>query len=657
MDWLIAPFEVSFVFRALCGGLLVSALCALVGTWVVLRGMAFLGEALSHGMLPGVGLAMLFGAHPLLGAAASAAAMTAGVTLVGRRSRLSQDTAIALLFVGMLALGVVIVSRSRSFAVDLTAILFGDILAMRWSDIGLLLGALALASVVSLAGYRPFLALAFDPRKAATLGLHPARAHYLQLGLITVTIVASYQAVGTLLVVGLLIAPPATAALWANRVPSIMALATGFGALATVAGLLVSWHAGTAAGATIAAVAVLLFFVSLAARRVSWRRTGRAGFKIAPLAAGCLLLAGCASGPVPEPKAEPPHGYVPGAEEMAEPQTRLVYADPAGRLEVLDLSEERTRPLGTFDRPDRLTQDGRFAYLSSGNALHVVDGGAWTVDHGDHKHYYRREPAVRARIDSESAPGAALGNDGKLAVVYPATGTAAVYDLAKLEEGRVERLAGFQLAPHDGFVLPFSGRYLATEPSAVVARDGTGAPLARADCAEPSRPAVTRAGAVFGCAGGALLATAGEDGAPRFEAINYPDPGPRARAFGHRPGSGTLASVAGDQGVWVLDVPARRWTLLHTPRPMVTAAAVGDGRTVLAVDADGRLHGLDQRTGQVTASTEPFGGAAPSLEVDGSRAYLGSGEVIREIDYADRLRVARTFTPAVRPALVVETGR
>jgi ABC-type Mn2+/Zn2+ transport system permease subunit len=262
VDWLLAPFEVSFVFRALCGGLLVSAVCALVGTWVVLRGMAFLGEAMSHGMLPGVGVALLIGVHPMLGAAASAAAMTAGITVARRRSGLSQDTVIGLLFVGMLALGVVIVSRSDSFAVDLTAILFGDILAVRWSDVSVLLGALAVTLAVSVLGYRSFLALAFDPRKAHTLGLRPELAHLLLLGLITMAIVASYQAVGTLLAVGLLIAPPAAASLWVQRVPSIMALAAVLGGMATVVGLLVSWHAGTAAGATIAVVAVGLFFLS-----------------------------------------------------------------------------------------------------------------------------------------------------------------------------------------------------------------------------------------------------------------------------------------------------------------------------------------------------------------------------------------------------------
>ncbi|WP_059008106.1 zinc ABC transporter permease AztB [Streptomyces specialis] len=272
MEWLLAPFEVSFVQRALWGGVFVSLICALAGTWVVLRGMAFLGDAMSHGMLPGVALASLLGGNLLLGAALSAGAMALGVTALGRSSRLSRDTAIGLLFAGMLSAGVIIVSRSPSFAVDLTGFLFGDVLAVRERDLGYLAGALALAAVVAAAGHRSFVALAFDPRKAHTLGLRPGMAQGLLLGLVTLAIVASFHVVGTLLVFGLLIAPPAAMVLWARRIPLIMLGAAALGIVATVTGLVVSWHWGTAAGATIAAVAVALFFVSAGAALAA--RTG-----------------------------------------------------------------------------------------------------------------------------------------------------------------------------------------------------------------------------------------------------------------------------------------------------------------------------------------------------------------------------------------------
>jgi zinc/manganese transport system permease protein len=271
LEWLLVPFEVSFVRRALLAGLLVSLVCALVGTWVVLRGMAFLGEAMSHGLLPGVALASLTGQSVLLGAAVSAGVMAGGVALLGRSRLVSRDTAIGLLFVGMLSIGVIIVSHSESFAVDLTGFLFGDVLAVGPSDLWQLVIALGIAAVGSLLGHRAFVALAFDPRKARTLGLRPAVAHAVLLALVTLAIVASFRVVGTLLVFGLLIAPPAAAVLWARRVGTIMLGAAVAGSVSTVVGLVVSWHAGTAAGATIAAVAVSLFFVSALASHVRGR--------------------------------------------------------------------------------------------------------------------------------------------------------------------------------------------------------------------------------------------------------------------------------------------------------------------------------------------------------------------------------------------------
>lgn len=273
MEWLTVPFEVTFVQRALWGGVLVSAICALAGTWVVLRGMAFLGDAMSHGLLPGIAVAALLGGNLMVGAVVSAVVMTAGVTALGRTPRLSQDTGIGLLFVGMLSLGVIIVSRSQSFAVDLTGFLFGDVLAVRQQDLLVLAAALLAALAVSVLGHRAFLALAFDSRKAHTLGLRPRLAHAVLLGLLGLAIVASFHIVGTLLVLGLLIAPPAAALPWARSVRGVMVLAALVGTLATFGGLLLSWHLSTAAGATVAALAVSLFFVSHVLSGLRDRRT------------------------------------------------------------------------------------------------------------------------------------------------------------------------------------------------------------------------------------------------------------------------------------------------------------------------------------------------------------------------------------------------
>lgn len=266
MTWLTDPLAADFMLRALLGGVLVAGICAVVGTWVVVRGMAFLGEAMAHGMLPGVALASLLGLPVILGAAVSAMVMSLGVGLITRRGRLSNDTSIGLLFVGMLALGVIIVSHSRSFATDLTAILFGDVLAIQPADLTVLGLALAVTVVLAALFHRSFVALVFDPRVAGTLGLRPRLAQVVLVGLVTVAVVASYGAVGSLLVVGLLLAPAVAAGHWVRRIPAIMLLAALLGAVAVAGGLFVSWHAGTAAGATIAGTAVALAAASAAAR-------------------------------------------------------------------------------------------------------------------------------------------------------------------------------------------------------------------------------------------------------------------------------------------------------------------------------------------------------------------------------------------------------
>ncbi|PTT23278.1 ABC transporter permease [Microbacterium sp. HMWF026] len=263
MSWLFDPFSLEFVQRALLGGVLVSVLCAVAGTWVIVRGMAFLGEALAHGMLPGVALATVLGVPVLVGAAVSAIAMSLGIGALQRRAKLSYDTSIGLLFVGMLALGVIVISHAGSFATDATAILFGDILAIAPGDLVVLALAAVIGVGAAILAHRPLVALAIDERVARVLGLAPRVAQAVLVGLVTLAVVASYQAVGSLLVVGLLVAPAVAARQWTARIASTMVLAAVIGAAAVVVGLLVSWHAATAAGATIAAAAI-------AAAGVSW---------------------------------------------------------------------------------------------------------------------------------------------------------------------------------------------------------------------------------------------------------------------------------------------------------------------------------------------------------------------------------------------------
>jgi zinc/manganese transport system permease protein len=268
VHWLTEPFQYDFVLRALLAGSLAAVTCALIGTWVVIRGMSFMGDALAHGVLPGIAVAFIVGIDVTVGAFVSAIVMVIGINLVNRASRLSTDTGIGLLFVGMLALGVVIISRTRSFTGDLTSFLFGSVLGIRTSDIVVQAVAAVVTLLAVLLMHRMFLALSFNPEKAAALGLRPRLAHVVMLVLVAVAIVASFRTVGTLLVFGLLIAPPATAALLVRRVPAMMALACLIGVGSVAFGLVLTFHYDTAAGATMAGTAVAVFFVVLAVREV-----------------------------------------------------------------------------------------------------------------------------------------------------------------------------------------------------------------------------------------------------------------------------------------------------------------------------------------------------------------------------------------------------
>lgn len=267
MGPLIDPFlDNEFMLRALVAGCLVALACAVVGTFVVLRGLAFIGDALAHGVLPGIAGATLLGLPGIGGALVGAAAMIAGVNLVRRRSRLSGDTAIGLLFVGMLALGVVIVSRSDSFSGDLTRILFGEVLGISWSDIWIQLGAAVAVAAVAAVCARPFLLLSFDREQTRVAGFPAELYEWLMLGMVALTVVVSFQTVGTLLVFGMLVAPPATAALVARRVGAMMLWAALAGVASVAVGLLLSYHYDLAAGASIVLVEVAVFFVTLTAR-------------------------------------------------------------------------------------------------------------------------------------------------------------------------------------------------------------------------------------------------------------------------------------------------------------------------------------------------------------------------------------------------------
>ena len=262
MNWFVKPFvDNPFLQRSLLAGVLVAISCSIAGTFVVLRGLAFLGDALAHGVLPGVAGALLIGAPGILGAAVGAGVMITGVNLVTTRSRLSSDTAIGLLFVGMLGLGVMMVSRSDSFTGDIVSILFGEILGVSRSDLVQQAIAALVIALIARVFARPMLLLSFDPEQADIAGWPARRVELLMLVMVTICVVMSFQTVGTLLVFGMLLAPAGCGALLARRVPAMMLWGAAIGSLSVYSGLLISYHFDLAAGASVVVVAVAVFFM------------------------------------------------------------------------------------------------------------------------------------------------------------------------------------------------------------------------------------------------------------------------------------------------------------------------------------------------------------------------------------------------------------
>ncbi len=271
MSWLTVPFQSDLVRQGWLAGVLAVVSCSVVGTWVVIRGLSFMGDALAHAVLPGIAVATLVGVSPVLGALVAAVVTVAGIEVAASRGRVTEDTGIGLLFVGMLALGVVVISRSDDFATDLSSYLFGDVLGVRSGDLWIEAVAAALVVCASVILYRPFLALSFNEEKAASIGMRPRLASAAMLLLLAVAIVASFRAVGSLLVFGLLVAPPATASLLVRRVPVIMVGGVLVGVAAVTVGMVLSYHLDIAAGATMAGLAVAAFFTVLAGRELAAR--------------------------------------------------------------------------------------------------------------------------------------------------------------------------------------------------------------------------------------------------------------------------------------------------------------------------------------------------------------------------------------------------
>ncbi len=265
VDFILEPLQYAFMARGLIAAVMVGIVCAVMGTYVVLRGMAFFGDALAHAILPGIAVGYLVGGgarEPLFWwALVSAILSSLGIGAISRNTKIKEDTAIGIIFAGTFALGVALISTVRSYSVDLAHFLFGDVLGVRSGDLWLIAAFGGFVLLAILAFYKEFMVLSFDPILASTLRLPVRLLEFLLLVLIAVTIVVSLQTVGVALMVAMLVTPAATAYLLTKRLPVMMAIAATVASLSGVIGLYLSYYLSIASGAAIVLTCTAAFGV------------------------------------------------------------------------------------------------------------------------------------------------------------------------------------------------------------------------------------------------------------------------------------------------------------------------------------------------------------------------------------------------------------
>jgi ABC-type Mn2+/Zn2+ transport system permease subunit len=278
--WLLAPLAYGFMQRGMLAGVLVGVVCAVIGCFVILRSMAFIGDAMAHSILPGVAVAYLLKGSLLVGALTAAVAVAFGIGLFSRQGTVREDSAIGILFAAALSLGIVLISSIRTFAVDLSHILFGNVLGVGTADLLLTAGLVVLVLAVIFLLYKELVVVSFDPVLAQTLRLPAERLRVVLLVLLALTIVISLQSVGIALVSAMLVTPAATASLLTRRLPRMMALSAAIGAVSSVIGLYASYYMNVVSGAAIVLTATaffLLAFLFAPGRGAVWKWVGVRG--------------------------------------------------------------------------------------------------------------------------------------------------------------------------------------------------------------------------------------------------------------------------------------------------------------------------------------------------------------------------------------------
>ncbi|RNE48233.1 hypothetical protein C5L39_10270 [Corynebacterium alimapuense] len=374
------------------------------------------------------------------------------------------------------------------------------------------------------------------------------------------------------------------------------------------------------------------------------------------------------------PTSETPHGYVKGAEEATESQLRLTVADAeTDELTMVDLLTGETVDMPSAAAGGTLKDsDGRFLFTGDDAGFNVIDSGVWTVDHGDHSHYYVSDPAEVGTVDGDT-PGHAVSNDSQVAMFFDGDGTVTVLPRTSLDDGVIDESVSFQVGEHHGVAVPFDEHVLSTVPAAdatdlpaeITLFDNNGEDASAQltgdiSCPEIHGTAASAEHVSFACADGLL--TVNEDFNAAITA--YPSEAD-GRAWSLTAGDDIAVAPFDGSGLGILNIDTGNWTVVETGAPVLSTAIAPDDSTVFAIDEDGTGYAIDAASGEITAQRElveiigdDSDAPRPAVALTQERGYVSDPETgtVLEIDLADDLREARSFELGGQPSAIAITG-